>query len=87
MDGSGSGDSRTYHGTSWILRLLPYIEAEPTFKAWNFQYGVGDIRRCTRLRERATWALGDWARTSHHGRQGALLPNAASKIRPGIDTI
>lgn len=31
------------HGTSWILRLLPYIESDTVFKAWNFAEGVGGV--------------------------------------------
>jgi len=30
----------TYHGTSWILRTLPFIEATTTAKAWDFHYAV-----------------------------------------------
>jgi type II secretory pathway pseudopilin PulG len=28
------------HGTSWILRLLPYIEERDKFDSWDFAYGV-----------------------------------------------
>jgi prepilin-type N-terminal cleavage/methylation domain-containing protein/prepilin-type processing-associated H-X9-DG protein len=30
----------TYHGTSWILRMLPFIEGGTTVKAWDFHYAV-----------------------------------------------
>ena len=33
-------DIRRYHGTSWILRILPFIEGSTTAKAWNYQYAV-----------------------------------------------
>jgi len=28
------------HGTSWILRMLPFIEGNTTSKAWDFHYAV-----------------------------------------------
>jgi prepilin-type N-terminal cleavage/methylation domain-containing protein len=33
--------SAMYHGTSWILRILPFIEADAMAKAWNYTYGCG----------------------------------------------
>lgn len=29
------------HGTSFLLQLLPFIEQNALFKAWNYEYGVG----------------------------------------------
>ncbi len=29
-----------YHGTSWILRVLPFIEGDTLFKVWDFKYSV-----------------------------------------------
>ncbi len=38
------------HGTSWIVRVLPYIEATAMFKNWDFQIGVaGNVATGTTL--------------------------------------
>jgi prepilin-type N-terminal cleavage/methylation domain-containing protein/prepilin-type processing-associated H-X9-DG protein len=29
------------HGTSWMLRILPFIELDTVYKQWDFMYGVG----------------------------------------------
>ena len=29
------------HGTSWILRILPFIEATAVARAWNYHYAAG----------------------------------------------
>ena len=56
------------HGTSWILRLLPYIEADATFKAWDFEYGVSGENRMRRCLD---------------GHPGALLPHSANRDSSG----
>lgn len=30
-----------YHGTSFLLRILPYIEMDNVYKTWDFTHGVG----------------------------------------------
>ena len=38
--GGGVTGTPGYHGTSWIVRLLPYIEASALFKNWDFTTNV-----------------------------------------------
>jgi prepilin-type N-terminal cleavage/methylation domain-containing protein/prepilin-type processing-associated H-X9-DG protein len=76
--------AQAVHGTSWILRVLPYIEADTTFKAWNFRYGVGDVRPYTIPQ---SGNLGD---ATHAGPaamdvKGLYCPTRRSKLRQGID--
>jgi hypothetical protein len=41
MDVIGEGSrGRGFHGTSWMLRVLPYVEQEPLFAGWNFRTSV-----------------------------------------------
>ncbi|MCE5302127.1 MAG: DUF1559 domain-containing protein [Planctomycetaceae bacterium] len=35
-DGWSAGTMTGSHGTSWMLRILPYMELDTLFKAWNF---------------------------------------------------
>ncbi len=37
------------HGTSWILQLLPFIDADPLFQSWNFTTSVsGNLNAANR---------------------------------------
>ena len=38
-DAGMTGDTN-YHGTSWMLRILPYIEMDTVFKVWDFTTNV-----------------------------------------------
>lgn len=58
-------------GTSWILRILPYIEAESTYKAWDFGYGVSGEGNLS-------IAAADI--------RGLYCPSRRIMVRPGIDT-
>ena len=35
-----SGPGAGMHGTSWLLFLLPYIDRNPTYQMWNFNFNV-----------------------------------------------
>jgi type II secretory pathway pseudopilin PulG len=39
--GEAGNSDRGSRGTSFLLPLLPLLEAEPTAKAWDYDYGVG----------------------------------------------
>jgi prepilin-type N-terminal cleavage/methylation domain-containing protein len=77
-----------FHGTSWILRVLPYIEAEPTFKAWNFRYGVDwsstsySTPGTSNQGNSATGAAGPAAMDV----KGLYCPTRRPKFRVGVDT-
>jgi prepilin-type processing-associated H-X9-DG protein len=58
-------------GTSWILRLLPYIEADSKYKAWDFEYGVSG---------------GTNPSIASSDIKGLYCPTRRSKIREGVDS-
>jgi prepilin-type processing-associated H-X9-DG protein len=65
------------HGTSWILRALPFIEGSTTVRAWDFTYGVnGPINTST--------GTGN-AALAQMDQKGLYCPTRRSAIRPGID--
>jgi type II secretory pathway pseudopilin PulG len=74
-------------GTSWILLLLPYLEAEPTSKAWNFEYGVGDTRPYT------TPGTGNQGTTAAPGPaalnivDGLYCPSRRERIRSDVHAV
>ena len=83
-----AGETATgFHGTSWMLRLLPYIEAEPTFKAWNFRYGVGGDAG-NAYTTPGTSNMGTTAAPGPAAMdiKGLYCPTRRSKIRSGVDT-
>ncbi len=70
-----------YHGTSWLLRIMPYIEGGAMAKAWNYQYpvcwgtvGTGGTNTGT----------GNLALASMDVK-GLYCPTRRSQLRPGID--
>jgi prepilin-type processing-associated H-X9-DG protein len=69
--------SDTYHGTSWILRMLPYIEGTTTAKAWNYHQSVGGTALVNGLCN-ATLAQMD--------QKGFYCPSRRSQLRAGVDT-
>jgi prepilin-type N-terminal cleavage/methylation domain-containing protein len=68
-----------FHGTSWFLRLLPYIEGDPTFKAWNFQFAVASTQVNSAGQTNAGLAQMDF--------RGLYCPTRRANIRPGVDTL
>jgi prepilin-type N-terminal cleavage/methylation domain-containing protein len=75
----GEAKSKTagLHGTSWILRTLPFIEADTTAKAWDFKNPV--ISSVTGTNSNANIASMDI--------KGFYCPTRRNGIRPGVDTI
>jgi prepilin-type N-terminal cleavage/methylation domain-containing protein/prepilin-type processing-associated H-X9-DG protein len=69
-----------YHGTSWILRVMPYIEGGAMAKAWNYQFAVcaGTLAAGT------TTGTGNVALASMDVK-GLYCPTRRSQIRLGID--
>jgi prepilin-type processing-associated H-X9-DG protein len=61
-------------GTSWILFVLPYIEAEPAFEAWDFQFGVSGGTNAA------------IASSDVKGYYGFYCPTRRDALRPGMDT-
>lgn len=68
------------HGTSWMLRILPYMEMDTVFKNWNFTRPVGG-------NSSATYAVA----SSYNGIaalteiKGFYCPTRRAAIRSGID--
>lgn len=58
-------------GASWILPLVPYIESESMFKAWDFQYGVSG---------------GNNPKTASLDIKALYCPSRRSCLRLGVDT-
>lgn len=75
--------STGYHGTSWILRVMPFIEGGATARAWNYQFPVGW----------GTIVTGGTTSTSGTGNvalanmdvKGLYCPTRRSQLRLGID--
>ena len=59
------------HGTSWILRILPFIEEVNAFKAWDFEYGVSG---------------GENLSIASTNIRGLYCPTRRVTVRPGVDT-
>jgi prepilin-type processing-associated H-X9-DG protein len=59
------------HGTSWILRLLPYVEEDTLFKNWDFEYGVSG---------------GENPALVSTDVRGLYCPSRRMTVRPGVDT-
>jgi prepilin-type N-terminal cleavage/methylation domain-containing protein len=67
------------HGSSWILRVLPYIEGDPTFKAWNFTRPVSNTDTNAAGYSNAILAQMDF--------RGLYCPTRRPGVRPGIDNV
>jgi type II secretory pathway pseudopilin PulG len=59
------------HGTSWLLRILPYIEADRKFAAWDFDFGV---------------LGGDNSSIASSDIKGLYCPTRRNRLRPDVDT-
>jgi prepilin-type processing-associated H-X9-DG protein len=73
-------------GTSWILPLLPYIEADSTYKVWDLKYGAGDTRPYT------TPGTGNQGTEKSPGPaamdvKGLYCPTRRSRLRQGVDNV
>ncbi len=77
---TGANANGFNHGTSWILRIMPFIEGGATAKAWNYQYPVcnGTLAAGT------VTGTGNVALASMDVK-GLYCPTRRNQIRPGID--
>jgi prepilin-type N-terminal cleavage/methylation domain-containing protein/prepilin-type processing-associated H-X9-DG protein len=71
------GTTKGWHGTSFLLRLMPYLENESIYTKWNFAYPV-NVLSTNPLVPNKTLAQTD-IRTLY-------CPSRRTAIRPGIDT-
>ena len=71
-----------YHGTSWILRTLPFIEGNTTFKNWQFTYPVANATNAVNGYTNGGLANG----LANMDQKGFYCPTRRSQVRPGIDT-
>jgi prepilin-type processing-associated H-X9-DG protein/prepilin-type N-terminal cleavage/methylation domain-containing protein len=70
-----------FHGTSWILRTLPYLECSTACRAWNFQYAV-----CWgSLPTNANLAGGGNVALASMDVRGMYCPTRRQQFRQGID--
>lgn len=66
------------HGTSWILRILPFIEADALAKGWNYKEGITGTTPLT------TNGLNN-LQSSQTEVKGLYCPTRRSALRPGVD--
>ncbi len=66
------------HGTSWILRILPFIEADALAKGWNYKEGITGTTPLT------TGGLNN-LKSSQTDVKGLYCPTRRSTVRAGVD--
>jgi hypothetical protein len=79
-----SSTSTQYHGTSWILRIAPHMEAENIL--WDYCYGVSGSTSATN----PTGNLGTAAKPGPASRdiiRGLYCPTRRPGIRPNVDNV
>lgn len=77
---TGNAQSTAAHGTSWLLRILPFMEMETVFKQWNSSYPVG--ANCSG----AAASSGSYSGTAGITEiKGFYCPTRRSAIRSGTD--
>jgi len=59
------------HGTSWILRILPFIEEDTKARAWDFDFGVSG---------------GENSSIASANIRGLYCPSRRAMLRRGVDT-
>ena len=89
--------TNVYQGTSWILRILPYIESAALAKAWNYQQNVGGIGVTTISGTYYTNAQTNLTQTGASAQtaiglantdiKGLYCPTRRNKITTGVDDI
>jgi prepilin-type processing-associated H-X9-DG protein len=67
-----------WHGTSWILRMLPFIEGNTTAKAWDFHSNVNETIPTSPAVNNASLANMDV--------KGLYCPTRRPQVRPSTDT-
>ena len=65
------------HGTSWILRILPFIESDATFKAWDFTHPVASTVTVI--------AVGGNAAVANMDVKGLYCPSRRTTVRANLD--
>ena len=85
-----------YQGTSWILRILPYMESAALAKAWNYQYNVGGSTASTISGTYYTNTQTNLTQTGVSGSpiglantdiKGLYCPTRRNKITTGVDDV
>ena len=64
-------------GTSFLLRIMPYMEGDSLYRTWNFKYGISSDEVSSGGYTNAVIAQTDVA--------GFYCPTRRSEIRPGTD--
>jgi prepilin-type N-terminal cleavage/methylation domain-containing protein/prepilin-type processing-associated H-X9-DG protein len=89
------------HGTSWMLRILPYIESTALAQAWNYSYNVGGTIGIQYPPSNGSWYTnspingstftganaGNAIALASTDIKGLYCPTRRSQVRPGIDDI
>ena len=77
---TNTAGSTTAHGTSWMLRILPFMELGTIFKQWDFSYTVAGNFNGT--------AVGSYSHTvSQTEVKGFYCPTRRSAWRSGVDDV
>jgi prepilin-type N-terminal cleavage/methylation domain-containing protein len=71
-----------YHGTSWMLRILPYMEMDTVFKQWDFGTNVYGNSLATHTNAAGTMTYSNAAMIDI---KGFYCPTRRSAFRSGID--
>jgi len=69
------------HGTSWMLRILPYMEMDNVFKAWNFTSGSTNV-----LNNGSNDPANGWKAAAQADIRAFYCPSRRTAIRAGVDT-
>jgi prepilin-type N-terminal cleavage/methylation domain-containing protein len=69
-----------YHGTSWMLRILPYMEMDTVFKQWDFGTNVYGNSLATHTNGTTTYTNAAMVEI-----KGFYCPTRRSAFRAGID--
>ena len=82
----GQNSTAQAHGTSWLLRILPFMEMETVFKQWNFGYSVTGNCATSAGAAGAGAVSGSYSGTAGTTElKGFYCPTRRSAFRAGVD--
>lgn len=78
--GNARNAATGWHGTSWMLRILPFMELNPIFKQWDFTKSVTGNALPVHTTNGVTYMNAALVEI-----KGFYCPTRRSEFRPGID--
>ncbi|MEN6404833.1 MAG: DUF1559 domain-containing protein [Thermoguttaceae bacterium] len=78
---SAAGGAAPSHGTSWMLRILPYMELDTIFRAWNFT----DTSKGSNVLYNGDGSIST-AKPAIVDIKGFYCPSRRTALRSGVDT-